>query len=448
MARNYFDDYKRKLVTADEAVKFVRSGDWIDYGFCINAAHELDAALAKRKDELLDVNIRSCFNLWPHRTLEADPEGRHFYWHSLHFSSIEQKYCDNGTLSYIPMKFYDCPEMIRRDCEPCRILMLTVSPMDRHGYFNMGVSTSSLMASVENAEYVIVEVNENVPRVLGAGQEVLHISQVDYVVEGGNPPLPVIPAFEATDVERKIAENVLPFIHDGSCIQLGIGGVPTSIGNMICDSDIKDLGVHTEMYVDSFMKMAEAGNITGARKNIDRYRQVMTFALGSLELYDYIDNNPGILSYPVEYTNNVSIIAQLDNFVSINACIEVDLFGQVCSESIGPRHITGTGGQLDFVEGAYRSKGGQSFICMTSTYGSKNGTVSRIRPTLAPGTIVTDPRSAVHKIATEYGVAHLKGKNLWERAEALISIAHPDFRDDLVREAEQLNIWRRSGRIN
>ncbi|HON77831.1 MAG TPA: acetyl-CoA hydrolase/transferase C-terminal domain-containing protein [Spirochaetota bacterium] len=448
MSRNYFDDYKRKLVSAAEAAGIVRSGDWVDYGFCINAANELDAALAKRKNELLDVNIRACYSLWPHHTLEADPEGSHFYWHSFHFSSVEQKYYNNGNLSYIPMKFYDCPDMIRNDCEPCRVLMLTVGPMDRHGYFSMGISASSLMASVEMAEYVIVEVNENIPRVHGAGQEVIHISQIDYVVEGSNPPIPVIPAFEATDVEKLIAGNVLPSIHDGSCIQLGVGGVPTSIGNMICDSDIHDLGVHTEMYVDSFMKMAEAGKISGARKNIDRYRQVMTFALGSPELYDYIDDNPGILAYPVEYTNNISIIAQLDNFVSINACIEVDLYGQVCSETIGHRHITGTGGQLDFVEGAYRSKGGQSFICMTSTYNSKNGIVSRIRPTLAPGTIVTDTRSAVHKIATEYGVANLKGKNLWQRAEALISIAHPDFRDDLVQEAEKLNIWRRSNRIN
>ncbi len=213
-------------------------------------------------------------------------------------------------------------------------------------------------------------------------------------------------------------------------------------------SDLKDLGVHTEMYVDAYLEMFKAGKITGARKNIDRYKQVYSFAMGSQELYDFLDDNPGLASYSVDYTNNPVVIAQIDNFVSINACIEIDLFGQVCAETVGTRHISGTGGQLDFVEGAYKSKGGQSFICLPSTIELKGQVTSRIKPILSPGAIVTDPRTATHMIVTEYGLVNLKGKSTWERAEALVSIAHPDFRDELIAEAGKMNIWRRSNKID
>jgi acyl-CoA hydrolase len=193
--------------------------------------------------------------------------------------------------------------------------------------------------------------------------------------------------------------------------------------------------------------MFKAGKITGSHKNIDRYKQVYSFVLGSQELYEYIDDNPGLASYSVDYTNDPKVIAQIDDFVSINACIEVDLFGQVCSESVGTRHISGTGGQLDFVEGAYKSKGGQSFICLPSTIDIKGKVGSRIKPVLTPGAIVTSPRTATHMLVTEYGIASMKGKSTWERAEALINIAHPDFRDMLVADAENMNIWRRSNKI-
>jgi acyl-CoA hydrolase len=217
---------------------------------------------------------------------------------------------------------------------------------------------------------------------------------------------------------------------------------------MIAESDLKDIGVHTEMYVDAYLEMYKAGKITGAKKNIDRYKQVYAFAMGTQELYDFIDDNPGLAAYSVDYTNDPRVICQIDNFVSINACVEVDLFGQVCSESSGVRHISGTGGQLDFVEGAYKSKGGQSFICMPSTFKAKDGTVkSRIQPILTPGAIVTDPRTAVHMIVTEFGIANMKGKSTWERAEALINLAHPDFREELIQKATEFKIWRRSNKI-
>ena len=444
---SWMEEYKKKLVTADEAVKVIKSGDWVEHAFGVAGANELDAALARRVDELWDVKIRCDIGAWPHYTNEADPTGEHFYWNSWHCGGLDRKYYNQGILSYIPMKFHECPVMTRKDAEPTNVFMATVSPMDKHGYFSFGAGCPSAWAAIEKAQYVLLEVNTNMPRVLGGNQESIHISQVDYVVESSNMPLPSIPDVAPNETEQKIAEHIIARLYDGCCIQLGIGGIPNAMGAMIADSDLKDLGVHTEMYVDAYVKMTKAGKVTGACKNIDKYKQVFSFAMGTKELYDFIDDNPGIISYSVDYTNSPVVVAGIDDFVSINACIEADLFGQVCSESVGPRHISGTGGQLYFVEGAYKSKNGQSFICMTSTFEGKNGTVSRIKPILTPGAIVTSPRTATHMIATEYGIADMKGKSTWERAEALINIAHPKFRDELIKEAGEMKIWRKSSKI-
>ena len=444
---SWIEEYQKKLVTADEAVKVIKSGDWVEHAFGVAGANELDAALARRVDELWDVKIRCDIGAWPHYTNEADPTGEHFYWNSWHCGGLDRKYYNQGLLSYVPMKFHECPMMTRKDAIPPNVFMATVSPMDKHGYFSFGAGCPSAWAAIEKAEYVLLEVNTNMPRVLGGNQESIHISQVDYVVESSNMPLPTIPDVAPNETEQKIAEHIIARLYDGNCIQLGIGGIPNAMGAMIAASDLKDLGVHTEMYVDAYVKMTKAGKVTGACKSVDKYKQVFSFAMGTKELYDFIDDNPGIISYSVDYTNSPIVVAGIDDFVSINACIEADLFGQVCSESVGPRHIIGTGGQLDFVEGAYKSKNGQSFICMTSTFEGKNGTVSRIKPILTPGAIVTSPRTATHMIATEYGIANMKGKSTWERAEALINIAHPKFRDELITEAGQMKIWRKSNKI-
>jgi len=444
---SYLQEYKQKLVTAAEAVKVVKSGDWVEHAFGVCGANELDQALAQRVNELYDVKIRVDIGVWPHYSLEADPTGEHFQWHAWHFGGLDRKYYNQGQMYYVPMKFHECPRMTRNDCAGPNVFMATVAPMDRHGYFSFGAGAPSAMAAAETADYVLLEINTNMPRVLGGNQEHIHISQVDYVVESSNQPLPTLPAAEPSEVEKIIAGHIIERLYDGCCIQLGIGGIPNAIGTMVAESDLKDLGVHTEMYVDAYLKMTEAGKITGAKKNLDRYKQVFSFALGSRELYEFIDDNPGVIAYSVDYTNNPYIVAQIDNFVSINACIEVDLFGQVCAESVGTRHISGTGGQLDFVEGAYKSKNGQSLICMPSTFESQGQVVSRIKPILTPGSIVTDPRTATHMVVTEYGIANMKGKSTWERAEALINIAHPGFRDELINEAESMRIWRRSNRI-
>ena len=319
--------------------------------------------------------------------------------------------------------------------------------MDEFGYFNFGPSISHMRALCEVADAVIVEVNQNMPRCLGGFEESIHISDVTYVVEGENPPMWTLGASPATPVDEAVAKLIVSEVPNGACLQLGIGGMPNAVGSMIAQSDLKDLGVHTEMYVDGFVDMALAGKITGAHKSIDRGRQTYAFAAGSQKLYDYLNNNPACMGAPVDYTNDVRVVAQLDNFISINNAVDVDLFGQVNAESSGVRHISGAGGQLDFVLGAYLSKGGKSFICCSSTMKGKDGTLtSRIRPTLREGSIVTDTRSNLHYLVTEYGIVNLKGLATWQRAEAIIGIAHPDFREELIRQAEAMGIWRKSNK--
>lgn len=446
MYQKWLEIYKSKVLTADQAVNLVKSGDWIEYAFGINCAYDFDKALAKRKNELHDVNIRCDIGAYQHFTAEADPSGEVFTWNSWHVSGQDKKFIGKN-LYYIPMKFHENPMITRKDIIPNNVTVVMCTPMDEKGYFNFGASAATTWAALESTNNIVLEVNQKMPRCLGGNQECIHVSQVDYIIEGSNPDLPVLSAATPSEVEMKIASHIIERLYNGNCIQLGIGGTPNAVGKMVAESDLKDLGVHTEMYVDAYLEMFKAGKITGARKNLDKYKQVYAFAMGSQELYGYINNNPGLAAYSVDYTNNPNVIAQIDDFVSINACIEADLFGQICSESVGTRHISGTGGQLDFVEGAYKSKGGQSFICLPSTIENKGIKKSRIQPILSPGAIVTAPRSAAHMLVTEYGIANMKGKSTWQRAEALIEIAHPDFRDQLVEEAKQMNIWRRVNRI-
>lgn len=444
---NYGELYKQKLVSADEAVKCVKSGDWVDYGGFIGQAIALDRALAKRKDELKDVKVRACcrFQGVP-EVVKADDTHEHFTYMNSHFSGGDRKLSDKNLCFYIPIVYRDVPGYYRKDLD-VDVAMIQVSPMDQHGYFNFGLQNSFTLATLEKAKYIIVEVNQNMPRVLGGREEAIHISKVNYIVEGDNPALPQIPEAPISEIDQKIAEMVVSQLEDGSCIQLGIGGMPNAVGKLIAKSDLKDLGVHTEMFVDAYVDMYEAGRVTGARKNIDKNKMVFTFGAGTQRLYDFVNDNPVVASYPVDYTNKPDIIALNDRVVGINNCIEVDLFSQVCSESSGVRHISGTGGQVDFCEGAYWSRGGKAFLCFTATFTDKEGSLhSRIKPILTPGAIVTTHRAFVQYLVTEFGMVNLKGRSTWERAEALISIAHPQFQDELVKEAEKMNIWRKSNK--
>ena len=439
--------YQQKLTSAEEAVKVVQSGDWVDYGWCTNHPVSLDKALAARKDELTDVKIRGGVTMWMPEVAKAEDAGDHFTWHSWHCSGLDRKVISKGCGFFIPMRYSELPRFYRENVD-VDVAMIQVTPMDKHGNFSYALAASHLADMLDKAKVIILEVNENLPWIYGLTGSEINIKDVDMVVEGENPPVAQLGGGgEPTEVDKAVANLVVPEIPDGACLQLGIGGMPNTIGSMIAQSDLKDLSVHTEMYVDGFVDMAEAGKITGRNKALDKGRQVFAFAAGSQRMYDYMDRNPDVMAAPVDYTNDVHVISQIDNFVSINNAIDMDLFGQVNAESAGLKHISGTGGQLDFAMGAYLSKGGKSFICMSSTVTGKDGSVkSRIVPTLTNGSIATDPRSCVHYIVTEYGMVNMKGLSTWERAEQIINIAHPDFRDQLIKDAEKMGIWRRSNK--
>mgnify|MGYP000326252755 FL=1 len=386
--------------------------------------------------------------LKPLAIFEREDAGEHFTWNSWHMGGYERKLIKRGCSFYSPIRYSELPRYYRDSTTPDDVAMFQVAPMDSHGYFNFGPNASHLGAVCETSKKIIVEVNENMPRCHGGSEANVHISQVSYIVEGDNPAIGELGAGgPATDVDKKVAELIVDQIPNGACLQLGIGGMPNAVGSLIAESDLKDLGVHTEMYVDAFVDIAKAGKITGAKKNIDRYRQAYGFGAGTKKMYDYLDENPELMSAPVSYTNDIKNIAALDNFISINNCVDLDLFGQISSETSGTKHISGAGGQLDFVLGAYMSNGGKSFICCSSTFTDKQGVVhSRIRPTLVEGSVVTDTRANTHYIVTEYGMVNVKGLSTWQKAEAIISVAHPDFRDELIKEAEKMHIWRRSNK--
>ncbi len=439
--------YRSKLITPEEAVKTVKSHDMVQYNSFNGVPPGLDRALAARKDELEGVIINTSIVLFPLYTISADPEGRHFLYDNWHASGVDRKLAQAGNFYYVPFLYYEMPIFLERE-KPMDVAMLQVAPMDEQGNFNFGPSVAHAMAVINAAKTVIVEVNRNMPVVCGETGHAVNIDEVDYIVEGDNQPLFTVPPAKAAETDRKIAKLVMEQIEDGACLQLGIGAMPNMVGELIAESDLKNLGVHTEMLADAHVLMAEAGRITGMNKETDRGKMTFAFAMGSQFLYDFIDRNPLCISRPVLEVNSPHLIARNPKVIAINNAIEIDLFSQINSESAGIRHISGTGGQVDFMLGAFMSQGGKGIICMTSTYKDKQGQVkSRIRPTLSPGTIVTVPRTIAHWVVTEFGAVNLKGRSTWQRAESLISVAHPDFREDLIREAQKMNIWRRSNRI-
>lgn len=441
------NEYQRKIITAKEAASFVESGHWIDYGWSTGTPVAIDAALAKRMPELYDVKLRGAILLWEPEIFKIDNPGNHFVWNSWHMGGCERRAATAGFAYYSPMRFAELPRYYRDMEEPINVAFFQVAPMDEHGYFNFGPNATYYQALIERSENIIVEVNEQMPRCLGGFEEKIHVSQVTGIVIGDNPTIGQLAAAEPSDVDRKVARYIVDEIPNGACLQLGIGGMPNAVGQMIADSDLRDLGVHTEMYVDAFVDIAEAGKISGAKKEIGCFKQTYSFAAGTQKTYDYLHDNPECEMAPINYVNDVRNVAKLNNFISINNAVEVDIYGQVSSESTKFRHLTGTGGQLDFVMGAYLSNGGKSFICLSSTFKTKEGeTKSRIIPALHRGSIVTDPRTTTHYVVTEHGKINLKGMSNWQRTEALISIAHPDFHEELIAEAEKMKVWRRTNK--
>ena len=437
---DYLSEYRSKLRTAQEAVKCVKSGDWVEYTTNNGYPPALDKALSERRDELRNVKIRGDLLFGPIHVVECDPTLEHFVYNTWHCSGYERRLCDQSRAFFIPMVFRNLGWYYKNFLE-ADVCMVTVSPMDKHGFFNFGGSIGVSKCIADKSKIVIVEVNENMPRILGGFDEAIHISEVDYIVEGDNPPLYEMKNPAPTEEDKRIASYILPHIIDGATVQLGIGGMPNALGELIAKSDLKDLGMHTELCSDGYLEMFKQGKLTNRRKTINQNKGVVGITIGSRELYDWVDDNPGVMGCPLSYVNDPQVIAQHDNMISINGCLTADLYGQVCSESAGTRQISGTGGQLDFLSGASMSRGGKAFLCMSSTFRDKAGILhSRVLPHFG-GDIITTPRSQAYYVVTEYGAANLAGRSTWERADAMISIAHPDFRDELIRAAEQQKIW-------
>lgn len=431
------DEYRRKLVTADEAAALVKSGMWIDYGAICGFPSLIDERLAARCADLEDVKIRAEHS---HTQIpKADPRQEHFIHNSWFLGKVEREYHKNGACSYIPFGLSEGPRMYREWLrDRVDITFIEVSPMDEHGDFNFGTAVTRQKAATEVARTVVVEVNPHQPWVYGGREETVNIEEVDYVVENYEYKLPEFTAAGTTPEDEVIAGLLADRIGDGATVQLGVGAIPNVVGQLLIRHGLKDLGIHSEMFNDGMMALIESGVATGNRKTLNPGKAVFCFAAGSEELYRWMDRNPALASFPVDYTNDPSIIAQNERQVAINGTLRVDLRGQVCSETVGTRHISGTGGQLEFTRGAYLAKGGQAFICCHATRRGPDGkTISNIVPVLELGDMVTVPASDVSCIVTEYGMVNLKGLSVWQRAKALISIAHPDFRDGLEKQARE-----------
>jgi acyl-CoA hydrolase len=424
-----------KRRSAAEVAATVKSGDRLDYGFGLTQPDAFDAALAARRLELRDVVVRNALSVRPRQVIEQDPDQQHFIVENWHFSGYDRRKSELGLTSYVPMNFGEAPSLYRRYLN-VDLVVLKTSPMDSHGFFNFGISNTYSRGICDAAKRIVVETCPAMPVIHGV-ENVVHVSELDAVIEGPDTALAEMPPSAIGDVDRQVADYILREIGDGACLQVGIGGMPNAVCSAIAESKLKDLGIHTEMFVDGMVELAERGKLSGRYKQSYPGKIVFTFAFGAKRAYDFIDANENCLSLPVDLTNLPSNIAVNRNVVSINNCMQVDLTGQVASESNGYRHVSGTGGQLQFVRGAFASEGGKSFMCLSSRFMKGSKPASRIVAGLEPGTVVTTPRTDTMYVVTEFGIANLKGKSLSERAQALIALAHPDEREALHEAARR-----------
>ncbi len=431
---DYQKMYQEKLTTPEQLAQQVQSGWLLGMDTATSQTPAIMTAIAERirNSDITGVKVQALLDAYPFEfytdpTLAGKMTG--YSWFS---SSAARKAVNAGYADIIPAYYRDFPTRIRTEYDYDAVCV-EVAPMDRHGYFSLALNGSYIDAMLDKTKRIFLEVNDRQPR--GLCGSLIHISQVDAIVEY-NHDLPVLPPVQLDEVSKTIGGLIAERIPDGACLQLGIGAIPDATGMALKSKH--DLGIHTEMFTDSMVELIECGAVNNSKKQIHRGKTVTTFAFGSQRIYDYIDDNPAVEILPVEYVNDPDVICQNDNMISINAAVEVDLFGQVCAESVGTKHMSGSGGQIDYVRGACQSRGGKSFIAFTST--AKGGTISKIKPILTPGAVVTTSKNDVDYIVTEYGVAHLRGRSLGERARQLIAIAHPDFRDELTFEAKKRGI--------
>ena len=427
---DYKGEYQQKLMSADEAVRLIPNHSLLVTNVAVGHPVALVNALVKRQDQIEDVELfyvvdlydTDIKNIYPESGLRVD----------LGYPIIHRRDLQQGKFYHSPIRFFDAAKAWR-EIRKVTTTMHLVSPMDEHGYFCMGLGADYGLPALRTAEKVLVQVSSTVPR--SHGENFVHISQVDAIVEA-EQQLFQMPDIPPNANEQIIGQYCAEFIQNGATIQLGIGGIPNAAATALVDK--KDLGVHSEMACDTMLKLWEQGVITNRKKTLMPDRCVFTFAMGSQKLYDWIHENPGIVFRSVDWVNDPYVIGQNDNLISINGALEVDLTGQACSESIGHLQHTHPGGQLDFVNGANRSKGGRSILAFESMANTSEGPISRITWQLKPGAVVTTPRHDIDCVVTEYGVANLKARSIKERARQLIAIAHPDCRDELSFQAKKL----------
>ncbi len=420
---NWRQLYRNKITSAEQAVAAIQSGNRIYIHSGCAEPERLVRALIHRAGQLHDVEILHLLTLGNADYVVPEMEG-HFRHNAFFIGPNVREAINSGRADYTPIFLSEIPPLLASGRLPLDVCLIQVSPPDRHGYCSFGVAVECTMAAVQGAKLVIAQVNPHMPWVLG--DSFIHAGEIDIFVECSDPLLE-LPQEPVTSEQIQIGKHVAALIEDGSTLQMGIGGIPDAV--LSCLADHRDLGIHTEMFSDRIIPLVESGVVNGQRKSLHRGKVVASFVLGTRKLFDFIDNNPAIEFHPSDYVNDPFVISQNSQMVAINSALQVDLTGQVCADSMGNFFYSGIGGQIDFIRGAARSKGGKPVIALPST--AKGGTVSRVVPNLYPGAGVVTSRGDVHYVVTEYGVADLHGKNVRERVEALIQIADPSFRGEL-----------------
>jgi acyl-CoA hydrolase len=429
MSMSWEMDYKKRLKRADDALQCVKSGMRVYIQPGCAEPETLVEALMRRGPDLHDVEIVHMMTMGCAPYVAPEMAG-HFRHNAMFIGSNVRAAINDGRADYTPIYLSEIEGLFESGSMPIDVALIEVSPPDSHGFCSFGVGVDTTLTAAKCARYVVAQVNDNMPRTYG--DSFIQVSDIDALVESSRP-LCALTKSVVSDLQIAIARNVASLIEDGAVLQTGIGGIPDAVLPMLMDR--KDLAVHSELVSDGVIPLIEAGVLTGARKNFKPRKIILGFALGSKRLFEFVDNNPIFEFHPTAYTNDPALIARNDKMVAINSALQIDLTGQVCSDSIGNQFYSGIGGQVDFLRGASRSKGGKPIIAISST--AKQGTISRIVPTLDPGAGVVTSRGLVRYIVTEYGIAYLHGKSIRERAKALIEIAHPDFRSELYEYCEK-----------
>ncbi len=431
---SWIDDYHRKLTSAEQAVAHIRSGMRLYLTGNCSVPQTLLAALVERAPSLEDVEIVQVLTVGEADYVAPEMEG-HLRVNTLFISENVRAAVNQGRADFTPAHLSEIPRLFSTGVLPLDAVLIQVSPPDEHGFCSYGVEVGVSKTAAQNARLVIAEVNTQMPRTLG--DAFIHVSKIHHAVHV-DYQLPQIKMGQPTELSKAIGRHVASLIEDGATLQMGIGAIPDGV--LLFLREKRDLGVHSELFSDGAVDLYEAGVITNEKKTLHPGKMIAGFLLGTNRLYEFADNNPVVELHPSEYVNDPRVIAQNEKMVAINSAIEVDLTGQVCADSIGTRLFSGTGGQLDFIRGAARAKGGKPIIALPSLAESRSGArFSRIVPTLKPGAGVVTTRNDVHFVATEFGLADLYGQTIRQRARALINIAHPEMQEDLERAARELN---------